>query len=106
MTAGPMQALLRYRVEQAEQTLEEAFVLFKALLWRGAVNRAYYSMFYATLALLATRRLGTSKHSSVLALFDREFVKAGLLPKELSRVLHQAFDLRQEQDYSELSAFG
>lgn len=96
-----MRAILRYRLEQAEQTLEEASVLADASLLRGAVNRAYYAMFYATLALLATRRLGTSKHSSVLALFDREFIKTGLLPKELSKFLHNAFDLRQEQDYSE-----
>ena len=107
MSTEPMQAILRYRLEQAEQTLEEASVLANVSLLRGAVNRAYYAMFYATLALLATRRLGTSKHSSVLALFDREFIKAGLLPKELSRSLRNAFDLRQEQDYrdySELSA--
>lgn len=97
-----MQALLRYRLEQADQTLQEAEVLAKTALWRGAANRSYYAMFYAVLALLATRKLGTSKHSSVLALFDREFVKPGLLPKELSRTLHQAFDLRQDQDYSEL----
>lgn len=101
MSTEPMRAILRYRLEQAEQTLEEASVLADASLLRGAVNRAYYAMFYATLALLATRRLGTSKHSSVLALFDREFIKTGLLPKELSKFLHNAFDLRQEQDYSE-----
>ena len=96
-----MQAILRYRLEQADQTLEEASVLANASLLRGAVNRAYYAMFYATLALLATGRLGTSKHSSVLALFDREFIKTGLLPKELSRSLRNAFDLRQEQDYKD-----
>ena len=60
-------------------------------------------MFYATLALLATRRLGTSKHSGVLALFDREFVKTGLLPRQLSESLHLAFERRQVHDYGELT---
>lgn len=36
-----------------------------------------------------------------IALFDREFVKTGLLPKEQSRSLHLAFDQRQMHDYGE-----
>jgi uncharacterized protein (UPF0332 family) len=69
---------------------------------RGAVNRAYYAMFYALLGLLATKQLGTSKHSAAISLFDREFVKTGLLPRELSRALHLAFERRQSHDYGEM----
>ena len=58
-------------------------------------------MFYAVLALLATRQLGSSKHSGVLGLFDREFVKPGLLPTALSRSLRLAFNRRQSLDYGE-----
>ena len=65
-------SLLRYRLEQAHETLREAEILLAQAAFRGAVNRAYYAMFYVILALLATRGLGTSKHSGVLALFDRE----------------------------------
>jgi uncharacterized protein (UPF0332 family) len=57
-------------------------------------------MFYAVSALLETRRLGTSKHSGAISLFDREFVKAGAFDKRLSKSLHRAFNLRQESDYS------
>jgi uncharacterized protein (UPF0332 family) len=59
-------------------------------------------MFYALLALLATKRLGTSKHSGAISLFDREFVKTGLLPHLLSRGLHLAFQRRQSHDYGEM----
>jgi uncharacterized protein (UPF0332 family) len=52
--------------------------------------------------LLATRQLGSSKHSGVLALFDREFVKPGLLPTALSRSLRLAFNRRQSWDYGEV----
>lgn len=38
-----------------------------------------------------------------LALFDREFVKTGLFPRELSRALHLAFDRRQTHDYGEMA---
>jgi uncharacterized protein (UPF0332 family) len=90
--------LVRYRMEQAHDTLRESEILLTAAAPRGAVNRAYYAMFYALLALFATRQVGTSKHSGAISLFDREFVKTGLFPRELSRALHLAFDRRQKQD--------
>lgn len=58
-------------------------------------------MFYVVLALITTTQLSTSKHSGVISLFDREFVKKGIFSKELSRSLHKAFDLRQTYDYGE-----
>lgn len=105
MSRSPEQlrALVGYRLEQAVETLREANLLLAESGWRGAQNRAYYAMFYAVSALLATRRLGSSKHSGVLALFDREFVKPGLLPKELSRSLRLAFNRRQTWDYGEVA---
>jgi len=42
-------------------------------------------MFYAVLALLANRQMGTSKHTGVLSLFDREFIKTGIFSRELSK---------------------
>ena len=86
-------------MDQAYETLREAEILPGESARRGAINRAYYAMFYALLALLATKQLGTSKHSGALGLFDREFVKTGLFPRELWRSLRLAFNLRQTQDY-------
>jgi uncharacterized protein len=97
-----LRALVSYRLEQAVETLREARLLLDQNAWRGAQNRAYYAMFYAVHALLATRQLGSSKHSGVLALFDREFVKPGLLPTVLSRSLRLAFNRRQSWDYGEV----
>ncbi|MDA8335176.1 MAG: HEPN domain-containing protein [Peptococcaceae bacterium] len=65
---------------------------------RSIANRSYYAMFYAVLATIGQ---GSAKHSGVISLFDLNFVKAGLLPKELSKILHRAFDLRQQGDYGE-----
>jgi len=104
MTFQPEQlhALVRYRMDQAHETVREAKILLDQDAWRGATNRAYYAMFYAVLALMATRQLSASKHSGVLALFDREFVKPGLLPRTLSRLLRLAFNRRQRYDYGEI----
>lgn len=103
MTDGRLRELAALRMRQAEETLREAQILQGEHTSRGAVNRAYYAMFYAVLAVLATRKLGSSKHSGAISLFDREFVKPGDFPKELSRSLHMAFEHRQRADYGELT---
>lgn len=94
--------LIKYRLEQAEETLKDANLLLKAGSPRGIVNRAYYAMFYAVLALLTKKGEASSKHSGVIALFDTHFVKSGIFPKAMSKVLHKAFDFRQTSDYREL----
>jgi len=94
-------ALIRYRLDQANGTLNQARLLAKAGEWSGVVNRAYYAMFYAALALLVSKGLAASKHAGVLALVDREFVRPGLLALGQSQALRRAFNDRQEFDYAE-----
>ena len=99
MITENIQALVAYRLEQADESLDAARILLDRTLDRSAVNRAYYAMFYAVLALLATRKRETSKHGGAISLFDKEFVKPGTFTKDFSRWLHDAFDLRQRSDY-------
>jgi len=102
MTDGHTKESAEYRLQQARETLQEAEGLYSMSLWRGTINRAYYAMFYAVLALTVLRQQVTSKHSGVLAFFDREFVKTGIFPKELSHSFHRAFESRQTNDYGEI----
>lgn len=69
MKPGQLEDLLRYRMEQAFETLRESEILLGEAAFRGTINRAYYAMFYTVLALLATKQLGASKHSTVTSLF-------------------------------------
>ena len=94
--------LATYRLEQADESLKSTQILIEHGQYRSAVNRAYYAMFYGVLALLAVSDNQTSKHSGVISLFDRDFVKTGKFDKAFSRWLHDAFELRQESDYQEL----
>jgi uncharacterized protein (UPF0332 family) len=96
------EALIRYRIEQADESLESAKLLLDNGKYRPSVSRAYYAMFYAVLALLTKESLHTRKHSGVIAVFNREFVKKGLFDKDFSRWLQEAFDMRQRADYREL----
>lgn len=96
------QTLTEYRLERARATLRDAQLLRSqgGSVWSVA-NRAYYAMFYATLALLIQVGQSSSRHSGVIRLFDQHFIKTGQLPAEMSRWLHRAFELRQMGDYHE-----
>lgn len=92
--------LIRYRMDQAQSALKDAlFLRENSDTTLGAVNRAYYAMFYAVLALLQKIEKVPRKHSGAIALFDSEFVKKGIFTKESSGFLHQAFASRQDSDY-------
>lgn len=101
MTPAQLRGMIQFRMRQAHETIHEAEVLIKAGSWRGAINRAYYAMFYAILALSTLKQIDASRHSGVITFFDREFVKPGIFKKELSKKLHFAFENRQIHDYGE-----
>jgi uncharacterized protein (UPF0332 family) len=67
-----------------------------------AVTRAYYAMFYAASALLASKGISRSKHSGVHAAFSEHFVKPGLIETEYAKMLGHAFDSRLDSDYDVL----
>lgn len=101
MTGNDRADLVKHRLEQAKAALDDARYLIDGNRSSNSiVNRAYYAMFYAALALLesAPGKI-PSKHSGVIGIFDMEFVSKGILPKKLSKDFHQAFELRQVSDY-------
>ncbi len=99
------QTLFTYRLNQAEETLSDAEKMQEQNISpRSVINRAYYSMFYALLALYINNdiNLKTSKHSGVITIFDKEFVHTGKIEADYSKILHKLFSARQESDYREL----
>lgn len=88
--------LLRYRMERAYDTLEDARILASKGRWNACVNRLYYACFYAVSALLVRDGLASSKHAGVRSLFNKQYVKPGKIPKNLARVYNDLFERRQE----------
>jgi uncharacterized protein (UPF0332 family) len=95
-----IEILIKHRLEQAREALDDAKYLIEGNRSpRSIVNRSYYAMFYAALALLQKISKAPSKHSGVISLFDKEFVMKGIFEKTLSKDFHKAFELRQAIDY-------
>lgn len=97
--------LVRYRMERARETLEDARILADSGRWNACVNRLYYSCFYAVSALLIQHGFSSSKHSGVRSLFNRHFVKTGIVSKDLAQVYNDLFKRRQEGDYLDFVRF-
>ena len=69
--------------KMAEEALQSAKMEYDAELLHGAINRAYYAVFYAATALCIERGLSLRKHSGVRAAVHRELIKKKVLSVEL-----------------------
>jgi len=97
--------VVTYRLQRAHATLTSAKILLDSHQYIDTVNRLYYACFYAVTALLETRRLGSSKHSGVLSLFNRHFVKTGIIQDEFGKFYHHLYKKRHEGDYTDFIEF-
>ena len=98
-------ALSLGRLQRAKQHLKSARDLLVNEDFADSVSRSYYAIFQAARALLATEQLESRKHSGVIALFNRYFVKTGKVDKQLGVVLKDARRYREMADYSDLAEF-
>ncbi len=86
-------------VARSTKYLHSAKLLLDNSDYESSVSRSYYAMFYCVRALLLTKGLTVSSHSGLNTVFSEQFVKTGLLPKDMSRELNRAFEKRQLGDY-------
>jgi uncharacterized protein (UPF0332 family) len=93
-------------MKQTEETLAEAVKMLESgFSSRSIVNRSYYAMFYAVLALFIHSNTPhkTSKHSGVIGIFNKEFIHTGKLDARFARMLYDMFDERMELDYRDFA---
>lgn len=93
--------LVRYRLQCSHEALAEAMLLMGQELWRGSTNRLYYAMFYATVALLATRDVYPKTHKGVRQQFSLLFLATGTIPEDLGLAYAELFERRHSGDYDD-----
>jgi uncharacterized protein (UPF0332 family) len=88
-------------LNRARQAAQSARTLLASGDLNGAVNRAYYAMFYAAHAALEHRgvEIASSKHGTLVRRFGEHLVKTGILPRALGTSLNAMLELRQKADY-------
>lgn len=82
--------LIRYRLDEAKETVIDVQLLIDNDRFRAAVNRIYYGMFYSLLALGLAFQFETSKHQQLLGWFNKNFVHEGLIDPKFGKMINKA----------------
>jgi uncharacterized protein (UPF0332 family) len=102
---GSKRDLINYRLSRAKDTLDDAIILADKEKWNSAINRLYYSAYYAVMALLLNSDLKPTTHNGAKSQFSEYYIKKGIIPKELGKLYSQLFTWRQKGDYDDLFDF-
>jgi uncharacterized protein (UPF0332 family) len=86
-------------VEKAKRFLLTAEKALEMSDYDSCASRCYYAMFFVAEAALLTKGLSGSSHKGVLSLFSQHFVKTGIFPRSMGRLLNDAYDKRIVGDY-------
>ena len=86
-------------IKRAERSLKSAVYLLEKGMYEDAASRAYYSMFHAAKAVLASVEEHPKTHEGVVRMFGKNFVKTGIFPAEMGKILVLAKGLREKADY-------
>lgn len=93
--------LAEYRINDAEERLDTAKSLLSLGKYKDALNRSYYAIFNAMRAVLALDNVDFKKHSGVISYFRKEYIKTGIFESELSAIIEDSFNIRQDSDYND-----
>lgn len=93
--------LAKHRLETAEEKLEASKLLLAGGLFKDSIGRSYYAIFSATRAVLALDSKDFSKHAGVIACYQKDYVKEGIFDKQYSKIIMEAFQIRNKSDYDD-----
>lgn len=102
---GSKNNLIRYRLSRSKDTFEDAKILADNERWNSAINRLYYSAYYAVIAILLKYDLKPTTHNGAKTVFSEHFIKKEIIPKEFGKLYSQLFTWRQKGDYDDLYDF-
>jgi len=85
---------------KSHQRLDAARILCTKGHYEDSINRAYYAMYLAALALLYRKGVEVKTHAGLISAIGSEYVKTGELAPEHGRALNLIEELREEVDYT------
>ena len=96
---------IKYRIQRAKETYQDAIFLFEKGSLNSCVNRLYYSAFYAIIALLLANEIEVKSHNGVKQKLGEEFIAKGKLSKAHAKTFNLLSDFRHKGDYDDLFDF-
>lgn len=98
---GSLKELIFYRLERAREMLCAAEENLRMKQYRTSLNRSYYGVFHAMRAANLLEGYDSSKHSGVIAFFNKTFLKTEKMDRKLSRIIKETSYLREKSDYDD-----
>ena len=93
--------LCKYRLERAKEDLMTAENNHHSGFYKAAINRSYYAIFHSIRAVNLLDGFDASKHSSVIAHFNRYYVHTGEFARGTYKIIDSAYRIREKCDYSD-----
>lgn len=91
-------------LDEAEKRIEASKVLLDKGYYKDAVSRAYYSVYYASKALLSIKGIQTKTHTGLASKIG-ELAIEGVIEAEYGKILSKARDMRGIADYGMYKEF-
>lgn len=101
MTDFTPEDYVKYHIGRAIETIEEVRVRIGNKFWNTAINRMYYACFYAVSALLARDKMDVWRNSGVRQKFGENYVKNGLIDRDLAKHFTELSEKRHKGDYND-----
>jgi len=99
------ESYIKYRLSRAWDTFDDAKILASKKKWNSTINRLYYSVYYAVMALLLKNDLNPTTHNGAKSNFTEHFIKNQIIDKKHGKIYSQLFTWRQKGDYDDLFDF-
>ena len=103
---GSLKELAGYRMERAKEMLGAAKGNLEIGQYKTSLNRSYYAIFHAMRAMNILKGFDSSKHSGVIAFFNKEYLKENILDRNLSVIIKNSAFLREKSDYDDFYIAG
>jgi len=88
-------------MEKAVRTLEQAIGNYNMGYVETTANRLYYAAYYAASALLIKNGINANTHNGVKSLLGQNFIKVGIISKEMGKLYNRLFNCRLTGDYED-----
>lgn len=93
--------IVKYRLENARNTLSEVKSHRENGFYNTAVNRMYYACYYAARAILTAYHIEAKSHEGVRQQLGLNFVLTGKISEEQGRFYSRLFSKRTTGDYDD-----
>ncbi|MCR5283249.1 MAG: HEPN domain-containing protein [Lachnospiraceae bacterium] len=98
---GGLIELSKYRIQTSKEDLDSAEALLQIGQYKASINRSYYAIFHSLRAVNALDGFDSSKHSGIIAFFNKTYVKENVFEREISKLIDTCYRLREKADYED-----